>query len=114
CKRRAIAHAIHFRSRRIDDRPEIVQTFFIRGVSSPINGVTTELMFAAKVVNFGAREYIALSFKEQEQTQLARFVTRNRHPRPAIIRNREGAVAVNDLEIDGHAGTNFKLIAHPK
>src|SRR5260370_156260 len=71
-------------------------------------------MVAAEVVNFGACEDIALCFKQQEQTQLAGFVTRIGHHRPAVIRNREGAVGINDLEIDGHAGTNFELIAHPE
>src|SRR2546430_1515873 len=71
-------------------------------------------MIAAQVINFAARKAIASSFKEQKESEFARFITRVGHHGPAIVREGNRAAAIDNLEIDRDPGTNFELISNPK
>ena len=71
-------------------------------------------MRAAQIVNFGASERIALRVEEQKQTQFARLVARIERHRRAVHREVHATAAIDDLEINRHAGANFKLITNPE
>src|SRR5262249_15744137 len=62
------------------------------------------------------RKRVAQRFVKEEYAELARLVSRIRHHRPTIIRDRDAGPAetVHNLEINRHAGSHLKLIANPK
>ncbi len=71
-------------------------------------------MRAAQVIDFRARERIALRFEQEEKSQLARFIARIGHDRETVVRDVNAAAAVNDFVIDSDARSHFELIADPE
>ena len=105
---------VYFRRRRIQDRLQIVQTLFVRDVSSPVNRITAELVIAPKIVDFRSSERVALCVEKEEQTQLTGFVTRIEHHRGSVHRHINTAGAVDYLKIYCDTGSNFELVTYPE
>src|SRR5688572_25210816 len=111
---RAFGKSLDVGLRRVDDRLQIIQTFFIRNATGPVNLITTEFMFTLQVVNIGARECLAVRVEKKKQAQLARFMSRIKRHRRSFRRNVNTAGAVDDFEIDSDSGSDFKLVTHPE